>query len=274
MRRLLINTLIFCACACSGQALRFSEPTWDYTALPNASTTLLMHFENDYTDLGGGTWQNAANGWNGFASDAYKFGSYSAYHQTAFNTIQHYFYSTTATEAVEVGAGDFTLEFWAGINVTTNSGSPSNDILSVSFITGAAGAYFRVYNTYSGASYVPGLRFLDSGGTNFSGIYTGHGYFSGLNWFHCCFERRSGTLYGYVNGQQVMASAMAYEPVSITEVDVVAFNRTYLAAKFYIDELRVFKGDYVYGGEFTPPTRAIGLQNPFKLSISGGEIKF
>ncbi len=278
MKKLFLTVLIMCCSTAFGQgvkistggAIAFNKPVIDTTVLPDASTTVMLHFEDNYEDLGGSTWANGINPWSGFSTTR-RFGGFSAYHQTSFNTTSHFFTSSDASPELVLGTGDFTVEFWAGIDVISSSGGTSDNILTFSIQNGAAAAFFTVYNVYSGNAYVPGLRFQDTGGTNFSGTYTGYGFFSGLNWFHACFERRSGTLYCYINGQQVAAGTMAYDISAVTGADFAAHNRNYLSARFYIDEFRVFKSGYVYGGEFTPPSEPFGIKKNNRLNFRGAQ---
>ena len=278
MKKLFLTVLIMCCSTAFGQgvkistggAIAFNKPVIDTTVLPDASTTALLHFENNLLDLGGGTWASA---WSGFSSDVKKFGKYSIYHQTAFNTNAYSFSSTTATAAFTMGTDDFTVEFWAGINVTKNTvGGNQDTILALAIVTGEAFSLLEVGNIYNSVpnntQYVPYLRLRTHLGIQFSGTYPGHGFFSGLNWFHICFERRSGTLYCYVNGQQVASGAMG-ALTSVTSIEFSAYNRTYLAATFYVDELRAYRGGYVYGGEFTPPSEPFGIKKNNRLNFRG-----
>lgn len=277
MKKLFLIVLIMCCSTAFGQCIGlaggrigFSKPFIDTSVLPDASTTALLHFENNLLDLGGGTW---SSGWSGFSADNKKFGKYSIYHQTAFNTNAYSFSSTTATSAFTMGTDDFTIEFWAGINVTQNNVGGNNDtILSLSIASGEAFNLLVVGNIYNSVpnnkQYVPYLRLSTHLGIQFSGTYTGHGFFSGLNWFHICFERRSGILYCYINGQQVAAGAMG-EISNVTSIWFSAHNRTYLSATFYVDELRAYKGGYVYGGEFSPPSEPFGIKKNNRLNFRG-----
>jgi len=279
MKKLFLIVLIMCCSTAFGQCIGlasgrigFSKPFIDTSVLPDASTTALLHFENNLLDLGGGTW---SNGWSGFSADNKKFGKYSIYHQTVANTSAYSFSSTTATSAFTMGNDDFTIEFWAGINVTKNNvGGNKDTILSLSIASGEAFNLLVVGNIYNSVpnnkQYVPYLRLSTHLGIQFSGTYTGHGFFSGLNWFHICFERRGGTLYCYVNGQQVASGAMG-EISNVTSIWFSAHNRTYLSATFYVDELRVHKGGYVYGGEFSPPSEPFGIKKNNRLNFRGAQ---
>jgi len=273
MRKLLIALLMLCACACNVQALRFSEPVFDTTQLPNASTTCLMHFDGDYTDLGGGTWQDGIKAWSDLASDSFKFGSHSLHNKTEFNTTSPYLFMSSGTEAFNCVLSDFTLEFWAGINMISASNSSYHTLL-IALERSASSAYFYTYINHSGSSYRAGLRYVDPQIGAHSAIYS-TSYSDGvISWFHCCFERRSGTLYAFINGVELFNTSMPFALAGVTGAYISTFNDPSLNANFYLDEFRFYKNGYVYGGEFTPPTRPIGLEKSMRIGISDGEIKF
>ena len=76
MKKLFLTVLIMCCSTAFGQgvkistggAIAFNKPVIDTTVLPDASTTVMLHFENNYEDLGGSTWANGINPWSGFST--------------------------------------------------------------------------------------------------------------------------------------------------------------------------------------------------------------
>ena len=264
MRRLLIIALIFCACACNGQALRFSQPMYDDTVLPDASTTVMMHFENDFTDIGGSTW-GAVSGSNlwGFSTDK-KFGSYSMDGSgSSGSRIQ-----CVATAPFSFSTGDYTIEFFQKIAPIYFSTTFQPLAMTFSLNSGASSAVLSFSHTYSPSPTPYRLQMQYSTSSGESAIWGSSVDSSG--WHHICFERRSGTLYGYLDGVEKLSCSSTYDFSGLTSITInqPSYNSSQQSVHVFLDELRVKKGGYVYGGAFTPPTRAIGVEKPMQIKFS------
>lgn len=291
MRNLLIAMLMFCACACNGQALRLSQPTYDDTVLPDASTTVMLHFDDDFLDIGGNTW--ASLGVYPHTFGAAKYGS-----AAAMATIQagagwySQLKSTNATAATTFETGDFTVEFWGKAELSPVYGFAYGsditvgqvDILSTISPYKNASLKFGGYAAAqdiagSGvprfASFTPTISYSDTDSTATSASTIEEDSLNSPQWHHICFERRSGTIYGYINGNQLFSIACSFDISAVLQTTLLSdYTAGALAGYLFVDDFRIKKGGYVYGGAFTPPTRAIGLQKPFKLSFSDGKISF
>ena len=265
MMRFFIGTLalLLMALPCAGSTVAFGEPFVDTAQLPDASTTVLLHFDGNLVDVGGADWADDVNSFDGYSSTS-KFGL-SKYKDLVFTTTQYSFTSTNATGAVSLYTNDFTVEYWAAIDINSYSaGSSLNNVLfSLVFSNNVLTVQqaFTVLISFAGGgtTYYLSARYTDSFTNNYSGSL-GAGYGSGLVWHHFAFERRSGTLYIYINGTQVATGALPTDltPAAIDYALAYTVGKASLDATFYLDELRVKNDGYVYGGAFVPEDRAFG----------------
>ncbi len=275
IRRLL--TLVFCfALACNAGQISFSDPVIDTQVLPNASTTVLMHFDGDFTDISGNIWTNGA--WNGFSTNFYKFGNAAGADGKAKSAAQKVSYvtSTTATSSFKFGTGDYTIEFWVALEVIDFSGPHSIEfqalLLRINGSPTQTQFEFRP-RVHADKSYEVRARrqiYGNYADTTFSAAKTS------AEWIHLAFERVSGVSTIYINGsiEQTSPDIFDINYAGITDIHLQAFTPPNIGMNVYIDELRVTTGGYVYGGAFTPPTRAIGFEKPMQIKLSDGEIKF
>ena len=279
MRRAMFLFLMLCCCACVrgeglrlGEKLSFRQPVYDTTVLPDASTTILLHFDGDYNDLGNGAWNPnyGAATFGAFVDDPVKFGSNAVLTTTA-NT--GYLNGTTATSAVTVGMGDFTVEFWVSMGNLSGTTSQGGRIVDFRFYNGGNGYFLGSagYFLLSAASYSPTIEVL---GFNYSTAIASKiatdSYSTAENrWFHFCFERRSLVIYAYLDGKLMGQANMAgnYTPVSGVLMARTFYFPSVIAGDFVVDELRFYKNGYVYGGEFTPPTHPYGIARNNRLNI-------
>jgi len=291
MRRLLIILLMLSACACNGQAIkfssdgfiRFSEPMIDTTQLPDASTTVLLHFEDNLADLGGLSWINGA----AYPSDTPFYfdpnGKIATCAKTLMNTADTVVTQATTYPANEFdfGTGDYTVEYWAKMKITSllnkvsGTVSASNFIIFNSFSPSKIVQFGLNFDVYCdliipGPGYTctstPILRYYDTDtGATTATLSDEDGY--NPSWYHVCFERRSGVVYGYVNGKLKLTKASTYSAAPGLMARLQSIDGPF-GGNCYIDDFRVFKGGYVYGGEFTPPIRGIGKIYPARIKIS------
>lgn len=274
MRRLLIILLTLSACACNGQAIRFSsdgfirfsEPMIDTTQLPDASSAILLHFENNLTDLGGATWVNPAlYGWTGFSDTQPKFGIYSLKHDSTYSTDSNYWYSTTIPATFSIGTGDYTIEFWLGTDLKSSTDSSTDFILS--FRVESAGSIISNYGlrmeVFNG-NYRLKMYHSDS----FSAAVDGYGDWmpEDLSWHHYAFVRNSGTLKGYIDGQEIISRSCTTNVGAISQFVVSAFNSITRQTEIQIDELHMCYGAK-YTEEFTPPAKPFGAKKPMSIKF-------
>lgn len=291
MKKALLITLMLCCSACFGQgvklstsgAIAFNEPVIDTTVLPDASTTALLHFEDNLDDIGGLSWANGA----AYPSDTPFYfdagGKIATCAKTLMNTVGTVITQATAYPSGELdfGTGDYTVEYWARMKITSllnkvgGTVSAANLIIFNSFAPNKNVQFGLKFNVYCdliipGPGYTctstPILRYydMDTGATEAT-LSDEDGY--NPAWYHVCFERRSGIVYGYVNGRLKLTKATGYDvtPGLMARLQSIdgPFN-----GNCYIDDFRVYKGGYVYGGEFTPPSRGIGKIYPARIKIT------
>lgn len=274
MRKLLIVLLILCACACNGQALKissggavkFSDPMIDTTQLPDASSAILLHFENNLEDLGGATWVNPAlTGWTGFSDAHPKFGSYSLKHDSSYSSTSNYWYSITIPATFTIGTGDYTLEFWLGTEFKNSTGPGANQLFSIVVTSmGGINSFFGIDMALFGGSYYPQIWHDDTYVTRISGDSSLMP--AGFSWYHVAFVRSSGTIKGYIDGQEIISRACATDIGAISSLGVYAFNDVTRQTEMQIDELHLCYGAK-YTAEFTPPSKPFGAKKPMNIKF-------
>lgn len=291
MKKALLIVLLLCCSACYGQRLKlttsgaiaFNEPVIDITVLPDASTTALLHFEDNLNDLGGLSWINGST----YPSDTpFNFdpnGKIATCAKTLMNTAATVITQATTYPADEFdfGTGDYTVEYWAKMKITSlldkvsGSVTASNFIIFKSFSPNKNVQFGLKFNVYCdliipGPGYTctstPVLRYYDTDtGATEATLSDEDGY--NPAWYHVCFERRAGVVYGYVNGKLKLTKASAYSAAPGLMARLQSIDGPF-NGNCYIDDLRVLKGGYVYGGEFSPPIRGIGKIYPARIKIS------
>lgn len=144
-------------------------------------------------------------------------------------------------------AGQFTVEAWVKFNA-----APS----ATHVIVGQIGTAFD--SSWQFAVNTSGIRFLyssDGFATNqVSGAFTP----TVGQYYHVAADRdASNVLRVYVDGVVKASATVTASFFNASQVLAIG-NQTNSAAPFngYIDELRITKGEAVYGGAFTPPTEA------------------
>lgn len=143
------------------------------------------------------------------------------------------------TTAVDIGTGDFTIEFWVRWNSVANAGlfhmhtaDPANSVAYLA--VGYSGAAFSIY----------------ANGTTYNRTYS---VSTGV-WYHVALVRVSGVMTLYIDG---VAQGAAIANVGNYNDALHTFIGLYYSTSYthngWIDEFRVTKRAR-YVGDFTPPT--------------------
>lgn len=147
-----------------------------------------------------------------------------------------------------LGASDFTVDFWAWINSSTNG---QNERLVV-FEGTTQTRGILISDTTKTAI---GLNLFGSGWT----ILSGSGAISNQTWFHCALVRSGTTTTLYINGTSVGSSTAQPLPTTNSSVSIGGNTVRFAASNFngYIDEVRIVNSA-VWTSNFTPPTSQYG----------------
>jgi hypothetical protein len=147
------------------------------------------------------------------------------------------------------GAGQFTIESWAYF-----AAAPGGSVLSIMQQWGSAPNLGFFFGMVSGA-----LAFYYST-TGSDNPNVGAAWTPTLNtWYHIAVDRdASNVLRVYVDGA-VLASATVASTLFNSNLAVVAggLSSSWPGINGYVDDLRVVKGEAVYGGAFTRPAAAL-----------------
>ena len=270
MKRFLILILLLIAIPCTGQKLYFSEPYNEITAIDLPETTVLLHMENNYTDLAATAWTESGTAWN-FTAEAARFNQYGIEDNTTIYADIGYITAGTTTAFI-FDTDDFTIEFWHRVASITQSVSESFPTL-----------LFNVSRDGSNywACYVNATTIFGDG-TNYSirtvaDLYVGGGLSATIfatssvaltvgDWAHIVFERKAGVLKQFINGALVGegSNGAATYDFGSANVQAIAIVRQTSGARNFIgvlnyDELRVLNGLAYYPDSFDPPTQPFGL---------------
>jgi len=214
----------------------FTPPTSPLTAITN--TALLLNFQDSaIPDLSGlnniDTVGNAKVG----ASDPTKYGS----NAMKFDGSGDYL-ELLNNENLTLSTGDFTIEFWAYANSTTNS------------------PYFIDGRTTATANEVVPSLYINSGNYEYwvSGAarITG-GAFPLNQWVHVALVRNGTTTTLYSNGTSTGSFTDTYDYVSNGLTIGQRKNTSNQSLDGYIDDFRITNGVARYTANFTPPTAAL-----------------
>ena len=152
--------------------------------------------------------------------------------------------------ALELGAGDFTIESWVYLTALPSS---------------TFGQAFIAKWNASNYSYLAGT-FNNSGTMQLAFNYTTNGSTAVVtrvnasittgNWFHTAYVRSGGSLKIFLNGTEVTSSATIsgtlYDGTEAVNVGRSGDNANYVTG--YLSGTRIVKGTALYTANFTPPT--------------------
>lgn len=208
----------------------------------DGTTHLLVHADGTngsttFTDASSRMNPITANGDAQISTAQSKFGDSSAY----FDGTGDYL-SVADREDFDLGASNFTIDFWA-YNLTGENG------VSIRL---ADGSYSGIVGyVYSGNL----LMYLSSNGSSWDiASAVSMGAVPGENWVHYALVRNGSNFYTYRNGTQVStfsSSASVYTPAG--NLNIGKFDAYYISG--YLDEIRISKGIARWTRNFTPPTR-------------------
>lgn len=143
----------------------------------------------------------------------------------------------------DFGTGDFTIDFWVRFNAT----GANQDL-----IDRADGDFKIVMNSSDNFALVFGGSVVFN---TASGMTTGA-------WYHCAVARSGTDLRVFINGTQLGATVTNSTDLTYTSGLFIGRNSTgvnYLNG--WMDEIRISKGIARWTANFTPPTRAYGVQD-------------
>ena len=270
MKKLLFVFVILCCCCGFAQQIKLSQSFLDTTVPGDANDLSILHFENNLTDACGFLTWNLSTGLNPFFSEnAAKFGDYGL-RSADSNTNAWSFTGFSGGIDFGIGTGDFTLEYWLRAGAMSVF-SPSAKYLFL--ITDFDNYRLRMYYEKTATTtYLQPYAFVSGEELYFSNQERSS------DWVHVCYERHSGVLRAYIDGVFLGASSGNLGTASINTIGFSFYRvgNVYLQFEFDIDELRISRAARYGTGSnnFTPPTRAIGVEKPMEIKLSDGEIKF
>lgn len=228
--------------SCAGGQLSYPTPVKSCSVSYDAAVSLLLHFDNNATDVKGATPTAVGLGY----TTTHKFGGYAA----NFNGSSYITYPASTSRVDWVGA-DFTVEAWVypltGSTWTNGAGYPS---LVGNMQEGGGTNYWSFGPTNSGK-----LAFYYwNGGTN---LLTSSNSLTYNAWNHIAMTKTSGTIRLFVNGQLGLTQAVNGTPLVSTVYPLTVGS--YSSARVnggYVDDLRITRGAAIYTDNFTPPAQA------------------
>jgi hypothetical protein len=237
--------------------LYFSDILRLLTRLPDSDTMSLFHFD----EAGDETNDIGAASWSFTTKDAYadvtinpsgKFDG--ALYDGTGTSPDAWWMTTTATTTLNIGGGDFSMEFW--FKATGNQ----------SYNTNFNALYIEALGLPLGTFRFCNLFFFNNDYTTKWGI---NPYYGGDqmaiagkpadgSWHHVCLERYSGTVTIYVDGISEYTSTGNMAIANFTNATSWRIGRAnssgmQFLGNWYIDELK-FAKKAIYKGNFTPPT--------------------
>ena len=159
--------------------------------------------------------------------------------------------SLASTTALNIEAGDFTIEAWINMKVmptgtsTTGWGSDWNSWFVI---------YERSNGGTTGWQFRVGATLLTLGGDGDSSICWGtHGMSAG-NWYHVAVSRQSDTYKMFVNGVSLSLTTQAASMATAGTYYIGSEDTSGSYFNGHISNLRVIKGTALYTTTFTPST--------------------
>lgn len=209
----------------------------------SAANLLLLRFDGTTTDssIYGRTITAAGNATTSTVEK--KFGTHAAIFDGSGDR-----FDVPSSADFNLGASDFTVDFWAWINSST---SGQNERLIV-FEGTTQTRGILISDTTKTAI---GLNLFGSGWT----ILSGAGAISNQTWFHCALVRSGTTTTLYINGTSVGSTTSQPLPTTNSSVSIGGNIVRFASSNFngYIDEVRIVNSA-VWTTNFTPPTSQYG----------------
>jgi len=243
----------------SGQStVAATDPYFKYVPLLLETTTTNGQQNNTFLDSSTNNFTITRNGTptQGSVTPYWPDGYWSNY----FNGSSDYL-TAPNNAALALGAGDFTVEFWA-------------------FVLNSSGAYIAVDSRNAGSDAGFAILFETSSGYNVrvyrNGAYllTSSAVVTTNAWNHVAFVRNGATSYLYLNGVQVASAADANTYVEPGTLKIGVGWNTVNYFPGYISNLRIVKGTAVYTSAFTPPTTPLtAITNTSLLTCQSNRFK-
>lgn len=213
--------------------------------------TVGSHFENNVTDVKGGTITNTGVT---FSAVTYKVGAYSAYF-AGNSTATHL---SLPSGSCSFGTNDFTLEFWINVSTPALPNGGYVFIISSSLWNSGSGFYMNVAGDGTGWAGLGTIGF--SGATTLANgpSLTSTTVIRGTGWHHIAIARAGVTTRMFIDG--ILEATHTAADVANYSSTNTYLGRSYSIAtdsdRFYLDDFRVTNGAARYTTNFCPPTTA------------------
>jgi hypothetical protein len=159
----------------------------------------------------------------------------------------------TVSNGLNFGTRDFTIEFWLNPDVQYADGS-AIPIFSGEYNGSGLtwGIFFASYAGYNGLTFSYGQYGSYTVGKYVNGYWGTQGV-----WSHIVFQRRSGVIQCYINGQSQTLTTYNENGTFSDSVNLTGNNTTKDICNSYtgyLSNVRVLDGTGLYSGNFTPST--------------------
>jgi hypothetical protein len=219
---------------------------WPYTTMlvntgnTNGATnnTFLDSSTNNFAVTRNGTTQQVPNNPFAFGSGTPQTnGYYSGY----FDGTGDYLDIAAGNTSLNLGTGDFTIEFWMRGPILTNAGTlidnRNPDTANQGFDISMPGTSAVLRFTTSGTAYITGTAVL---GNN--------------TWYHVALSRSGNTFKLFVNGQQTGSTYTGSATQNFTNTNWRIGSGAVGAFQGFISNVRILKGTALYTANFAVPT--------------------
>jgi len=219
----------------------FTPPTSPLTAITN--TELLLNFQDAgiYDRSGINNLDTVGNAQIDTAVKKYGTGS------MEFDGTGDYL-KTVENEALELGSGDWTIEFWVYFDAVNNS--------TVKYLFDWRTAT-DTSNSFLAQEGTNNWTYWNASGSGVSSGFTSS-TFSASTWHHVAIAREGSNIYFFVDGTKTSGSV---SDTSNYDSGTLVIGSRYNGQNYldgYIDDLRITKGIARYTSNFTPPDAALG----------------
>jgi hypothetical protein len=217
----------------------YTVPTAPLTAVTNTSALLNFQDAGIYDRSGINNLDTLGNAQIDTAVKKYGTGS------MEFDGTGDYL-KTVENETLELGSGDWTIEFWIYFDAVNNS--------TVKYLLDWRTAA-DTSNSFLAQESNNNWTYYNGAGASISSGFTSS-TFSASTWHHVAISKAGTTTKFFVDGTQTASSSDVSTYDSGTLVIGSRYNgQNYLDG--YIDDLRITKGIARYTSSFTPPTAAL-----------------
>lgn len=212
-----------------------------------ASVSLLLHFDEDFTDSSTNALTVTANGNAQISTAESKFGGASGLFDGNGDYLS---LGTTMPTALQIGGGDFTVEAWVYLTATSTQSLIGN----LDDISGA-GSWWMIFN-----STFTGLHTVQFCGTSSQVFKFGTSTLATNQWVHVAVSRQETSIRCFVDGTQLGSTQTCSNftgSYSIPTLIGMSYHTSLGYTRYpltgSVDDLRVTKVAR-YASNFTPPT--------------------